>query len=610
MDLDLNNPGEARARPVCAVLRCVEESQPPIISTTSQDQNRAPLKNISSLTIFRTSRTTSGDKGGKALGIVVASLTLQQPRITSVSNGIKTDGVLDNNRASLTLDMVKSVDCSADFACQVRSVDANGAESVSVSRVHQSKGRSQADSQTMVSSVSLQILDLVHELDTKLTMVSKFTEKLESKVDNIEDSLNTKLALVTKTTEQLRYKVDSLENRLEDKVSSAERSLRDNLVFLQNRIEDKMGDDLGEKLSQLDKKVMTLIKTPESDGEDVKNALNRSFIAFRELLIAEHKEALTNFCSPQTLLDGQSNSISAELVMLRNFTSVQNMNQNELIENMAQIVANISESTSNTSDTLSLHFTSVANDFQQLVSSVNHSTHESLASFQQLILQTTTAMVQGLLSPKTCTRGMATDLSSAPYPYPIIQPSAESIIDVPYLCDTVTDHGGWIVIQRRTSGDVDFYRGWEEHKNGFGDLRGDFWFGNDRIHKITSNGPHELRVELVYKGRSSYARYGRFAFADEAHNYALTVGNYSGTAGDSLGYHNGKPFTTLDRDNDGSPDNCANVTFGAWWHESCGESSLNGRWGDTGWKGPHWFRLSGSDHVSFSEMKIRPLALS
>ena len=66
--------------------------------------------------------------------------------------------------------------------------------------------------------------------------------------------------------------------------------------------------------------------------------------------------------------------------------------------------------------------------------------------------------------------------------YPLIQPSSESIVDVMYSCDIVIDHGGWIVIQRRTSGDVDFYRGWKEHKNGFGDLSGDFWFGNDRIH--------------------------------------------------------------------------------------------------------------------------------
>ena len=149
---------------------------------------------------------------------------------------------------------------------------------------------------------------------------------------------------------------------------------------------------------------------------------------------------------------------------------------------MAQIVAKISKSTSNTKDTLRLHFTSVANDFQQLVSSVNHSTHESLASFRQLMLQTTTATVESLFSPKTCTRWMATDLSSTPYPYPLIQPSSESIVDVIHSCDLVIDHGGWIVIQRRTSGDVDFYRGWKEHKNGFGDLSGDFWFGNDRIH--------------------------------------------------------------------------------------------------------------------------------
>ncbi|XP_012942222.1 angiopoietin-4 [Aplysia californica] len=48
-------------------------------------------------------------------------------------------------------------------------------------------------------------------------------------------------------------------------------------------------------------------------------------------------------------------------------------------------------------------------------------------------------------------------------------------------CDTVTDNGGWIVIQRRASADVDFFRGWVEYKHGFDDLSGNFlaWVGKN-----------------------------------------------------------------------------------------------------------------------------------
>jgi hypothetical protein len=37
----------------------------------------------------------------------------------------------------------------------------------------------------------------------------------------------------------------------------------------------------------------------------------------------------------------------------------------------------------------------------------------------------------------------------------------------------------------------------------------------------------------------------------EAEGYRLRLGTYQGNAGDSLGSHNGKQFTTLDRDKDG-----------------------------------------------------------
>ncbi|KAK2145691.1 hypothetical protein LSH36_662g01028, partial [Paralvinella palmiformis] len=39
---------------------------------------------------------------------------------------------------------------------------------------------------------------------------------------------------------------------------------------------------------------------------------------------------------------------------------------------------------------------------------------------------------------------------------------------------------GWIVVLRRRDRTVDFHEGrfWTEYENGFGDMSGEFWFGN------------------------------------------------------------------------------------------------------------------------------------
>ena len=174
-----------------------------------------------------------------------------------------------------------------------------------------------------------------------------------------------------------------------------------------------------------------------------------------------------------------------------------------------------------------------------------------------------------------------------------------------------TDGGGWTVFQRRQDGSVDFFRYWTDYENGFGDLAGEFWLGLSKIHRLTKEGSNTLRVDLGdFEGNTAYANYSTFSISDGSTEYILTVGGYSGTAGNSLAYDSGRRFTTRDNDNDlWSGNNCAQQYTGAWWYNNCYLSSLNGHYFNTAtanvqsinwktWKNAH---IS----LKFSEMKTR-----
>ena len=90
-------------------------------------------------------------------------------------------------------------------------------------------------------------------------------------------------------------------------------------------------------------------------------------------------------------------------------------------------------------------------------------------------------------------------------------------------CEMVTDGGGLAVIQRRINGSISFDREWDHYKDGFGSLSGEFWFGNENIHRLTSSGKRELRVELEdWDGNTAYTKYGTFGIGDESSQYNLT----------------------------------------------------------------------------------------
>ncbi|XP_009317543.1 PREDICTED: tenascin [Pygoscelis adeliae] len=176
------------------------------------------------------------------------------------------------------------------------------------------------------------------------------------------------------------------------------------------------------------------------------------------------------------------------------------------------------------------------------------------------------------------------------------------------FCDMGEDGGGWIVFLRRQNGKEDFYKNWKTYVAGFGDPRDEFWIGLENLHKITSQGQYELRVDLRDKGETAYAVYDRFNVGDAKSRYRLRVDGYSGTAGDSMTYHNGRSFSTFDKDNDSAITNCALSYKGAFWYKNCHRVNLMGRYGDNSHsQGVNWFHWKGHEYsIQFAEMKLRP----
>ncbi|XP_036891038.1 tenascin-R isoform X3 [Sturnira hondurensis] len=175
-------------------------------------------------------------------------------------------------------------------------------------------------------------------------------------------------------------------------------------------------------------------------------------------------------------------------------------------------------------------------------------------------------------------------------------------------CDMTTDGGGWIVFQRRQNGQTDFFRKWAEYRVGFGNLEDEFWLGLDNIHRITSQGRYELRVDLRDGQEAAFAHYDKFSVEDSRSLYKLRIGAYNGTAGDSLSYHHGRPFSTEDRDNDIAVTNCALSYKGAWWYKNCHRTNLNGKYGESRHsQGINWYHWKGHEFsIPFVEMKTRP----
>ncbi|KAH9510338.1 Ryncolin-4 [Bulinus truncatus] len=107
-----------------------------------------------------------------------------------------------------------------------------------------------------------------------------------------------------------------------------------------------------------------------------------------------------------------------------------------------------------------------------------------------------------------------------------------------------------------------------------------------------------------------YALYSDFEIGAESGNYKLHYGTFvTGNVDNMLSGHNGRQFSTPDRDNDISGHHCSKNYQSGWWYFDCHRANLNDIFNDkTFGHGVIWETLTTDyDSLDSVEMKIRPM---
>uniref|UniRef100_A0A7M5X396 Fibrinogen C-terminal domain-containing protein n=1 Tax=Clytia hemisphaerica TaxID=252671 RepID=A0A7M5X396_9CNID len=138
----------------------------------------------------------------------------------------------------------------------------------------------------------------------------------------------------------------------------------------------------------------------------------------------------------------------------------------------------------------------------------------------------------------------------------------------------------WTLIDKRQDGSVSFNRLWQEYKDGFGDLSGEFYLGNEKIHLLTKDREMMVYLQLwAFDGTKYAVGFKGFFIEDEANKYRLCSGTYDfgdPNFGSEWTDMNGSKFSTRDDDNDRATTmHCGDKWKTGWWFTNCGGCYLH-----------------------------------
>ena len=264
---------------------------------------------------------------------------------------------------------------------------------------------------------------------------------------SLMQGLDVKLAVMEKTSERLEDKLNSLETEFKDKITNLERSMHDKVITNFQKMNDKLCQ-LESKLSAIDSDaIQQKVLTADVHFSKLLNASERTEETLNRTatLVTSFNTNNTNFQNSimdryQVLFDNVTTDVDDLLTRGRNLTSK--------IENNLNILK----------DDVDLRM-------QRLESRTNESVVKSLASMETMTSELNSTLVDNIESvivklfmQQRCEEN--TPILNRPFktPYPVIYNSKILGVDTAIVYDTETDGGGWIIIQRRSTGDVDFYR--------------------------------------------------------------------------------------------------------------------------------------------------------
>ncbi|VDN50786.1 unnamed protein product [Dracunculus medinensis] len=166
----------------------------------------------------------------------------------------------------------------------------------------------------------------------------------------------------------------------------------------------------------------------------------------------------------------------------------------------------------------------------------------------------------------------------------------------------------WTIIQQRPYGNAIFNRTFEEYRWFFGKISGDHWIGNEYLHALTKSSAQMVRFEAWdLFGDYRVAYYDNFSVANLSHAYRLNIDGYKqqiSNLSNSMEFHNGRSFSTPDRDEDTSSKHCARYYSAGWWFSNCMKVNFNGNHE----LGIVWFDTDRGDwiHLKRTRISIKP----
>ncbi|KAH3792081.1 fibroleukin-like [Dreissena polymorpha] len=310
-------------------------------------------------------------------------------------------------------------------------------------------------------------------------MLTKKVEELRKEYDfeigNVREMFNYVVSRLNSTDRALRSEIDTIKNETKENVSAAKNLVHDIYVVCQQEINDTR-DYFNDVM--LRKKFDEMKKERDNEIGNVREMFNN--------VVSKLNSTARTFSSEiDTIKHETKANMSAAQKLVHDSYVVCQENINQTRAYFKDALTRVNESMKDRSMNALHEISRIKSDIAKLKTS------------NEILKTVTDSLIK---RPHSC------DFVEKSGEY-IIYPSSNSN-GIRVYCYKDSTNRGWIVIQRRADGSMDFNRTWADYKAGFGDLSGEFWLGNEHIYQLTKDEQRELRIDMeTFDGKKGYALY-------------------------------------------------------------------------------------------------------